>query len=74
MSARDSDEPNRTSSPLELLFDLTFVVAIAQFADELSKQIIAGHGLRGSCPRDGVLCHLLGVAQLHLVRERLGLG
>jgi low temperature requirement protein LtrA len=50
MFARDAHEPNRTSSPLELLFDLTFVVAIAQVADELTKQIDSGHGLQGIVP------------------------
>jgi low temperature requirement protein LtrA len=29
MSGRDPDEAHRVSSPLELLFDLTFVVAVA---------------------------------------------
>ncbi|MFI0451976.1 hypothetical protein [Actinomadura sp. 6N118] len=29
MPAREIDEPHRTASQLELLFDLTFVVAIA---------------------------------------------
>ena len=47
MSARDADEPYRASSPLELLFDLTFVVAVAQVADELAKTIEAGHALQG---------------------------
>jgi len=50
MSARDTDEAHRTSSPLELLFDLTFVVAIAQVADELGKEIVAGHAAAGIIP------------------------
>jgi low temperature requirement protein LtrA len=50
MSARDSDEAHRTSSPLELLFDLTFVVAVAQVADELGKKIEAGDALQGIIP------------------------
>src|ERR1700712_4458869 len=50
MSARDRDEAHRVSSPLELLFDLTFVVAIAQVADELTKKIDAGHALQGIVP------------------------
>ena len=45
MSGRDIDEPNRVSSPLELLFDLTFVVAIAQIATQLADSIIEGHAL-----------------------------
>ncbi|WP_348787236.1 low temperature requirement protein A [Leifsonia sp. NPDC080035] len=36
MSGRSSDEKHRVSSPLELLFDLTFVVAIAQVAAQLA--------------------------------------
>jgi low temperature requirement protein LtrA len=50
MSPRDSDEPHRASSPLELLFDLTFVVAVAQVADELAKTIEAGNALQGIVP------------------------
>ena len=50
MSARDAHEAHRTSSPLELLFDLTFVVAIAQVADELGKEIAKGHALAGIIP------------------------
>ena len=50
MSPRDTDEANRSSSPLELLFDLTFVVAVAQVADELAKTIEAGHALQGIIP------------------------
>jgi low temperature requirement protein LtrA len=50
MSARDTDEPHRVSSPLELLFDLTFVVAVAQVADELGKELEAGHPLQGIVP------------------------
>ena len=50
MAARDSDEVNRASSPLELLFDLTFVVAVAQLAHELGTYIEAGRGLTGVVP------------------------
>jgi low temperature requirement protein LtrA len=50
MTARDTNEPHRTSSPLELLFDLTFVVAVAQVADELAKKIDAGLVLQGIVP------------------------
>ena len=50
MSARDTDEEHRVSSPLELLFDLTFVVAIAQVAEELAKGIQAGHVIQGILP------------------------
>jgi low temperature requirement protein LtrA len=43
MTARDINEKNRASSPLELLFDLTFVVAIALVAAQLAHGIEGGH-------------------------------
>jgi low temperature requirement protein LtrA len=45
MTARSTTEAHRASSPLELLFDLTFVVAIAQIASELAHSIEEGHAL-----------------------------
>ena len=48
MTARPIDEPHRTSSPLELLFDLTFVVAVAQVSAELAHSIADGHPLGAS--------------------------
>ncbi|CAN5163923.1 low temperature requirement protein A [soil metagenome] len=42
MSGRDVDEEHRVSSPLELLFDLTFVVAVAQVASQLARTIMEG--------------------------------
>jgi low temperature requirement protein LtrA len=42
MTARDTGEEHRVSSPLELLFDLTFVVAIAQIAGQLARHIETG--------------------------------
>src|SRR5476649_1997941 len=36
-------EGHRTSSPLELLFDLTFVVAIASLTGELAHGLLGGH-------------------------------
>lgn len=45
MVGRDKDEAGRVSSPLELLFDLTFVVAVAQVASELAKTITDGTAL-----------------------------
>ena len=45
MSGRDIDEENRVSSSLELLFDLTFVVAVAQIALQLARTITAGTAL-----------------------------
>ena len=42
MSGRDANEPHRASSPLELLFDLTFVVAVAQVASGLAGTVAEG--------------------------------
>lgn len=44
MGARAVDEANRTATPLELLFDLTFVAAVAQLAAELAHATVDGHG------------------------------
>lgn len=43
MSPRAVDESHRVSTPLELLADLTFVVAIAQPVAELAHGIAGGH-------------------------------
>ena len=50
MSARNSSEEHRASSPLELLFDLTFVVAVAQVADQLYQKVESGHPVLGIIP------------------------
>ncbi|QFY13406.1 low temperature requirement protein A [Nonomuraea phyllanthi] len=50
MSARPIDEPNRVSSQLELLFDLTFVVAVAAVTARLAHEIMEGHALAGIVP------------------------
>ena len=42
MTARPADEPHRASTPLELLFDLTLVVAAGQLAVQLAAAIEAG--------------------------------
>jgi low temperature requirement protein LtrA len=47
MTARDPQEEHRASSPLELLFDLTFVVAISTAAAELHHAISEDHVLAG---------------------------
>lgn len=44
MVGRDPDEAHRASTPLELLFDLTFVVAVARAASELHHALAQGHG------------------------------
>jgi low temperature requirement protein LtrA len=43
MRPRDIDEEHRASTPLELLFDLSFVVAVSQAADQLNVALGAGH-------------------------------
>jgi low temperature requirement protein LtrA len=43
MGPRDRDEPHRSATPLELLFDLCFVVAVAQAADRLHHALVQGH-------------------------------
>jgi low temperature requirement protein LtrA len=48
MSGRDPGEEHRTTTPLELLFDLTFVIAVARLALELRdalEQEHTGHAL-----------------------------
>ncbi|MGH2392341.1 MAG: low temperature requirement protein A [Candidatus Limnocylindria bacterium] len=48
MTGRDPNEPHRTASPLELLFDLCFVVAVAQAGTALHDDLAGGqiaHGL-----------------------------
>ena len=43
MVARDVNEPHRASSPLELLFDLTFVAAVSQVSARLAHAVEEGH-------------------------------
>jgi len=43
MRGRDPLERHRTTTPLELLFDLTFVVAFAQAGDQLAHFVAEGH-------------------------------
>ncbi|MFE4454014.1 low temperature requirement protein A [Streptomyces sp. NPDC056796] len=43
MTGRDPEEPGRVSSPLELLFDLTFVVAVGTAASHFAEMVAAGH-------------------------------
>jgi low temperature requirement protein LtrA len=50
MRARSIDESHRTASPLELLFDLTFVVAIATITAQFAHDIADDHGLAGLVP------------------------
>jgi len=53
MAARDPSEEHRAATPLELFFDLCFVVAIALAASNLHHQIVENH------IADGVLTFLL---------------
>ena len=43
MVARNTEEPHRASTPLELLFDLCFVVAVSQAARELNDTLSRDH-------------------------------
>ena len=47
LAPRDMDETHRASTPLELLFDLTFVVAVAQVGGELRRSLIDGQAASG---------------------------
>ncbi|GAA2631510.1 low temperature requirement protein A [Dactylosporangium fulvum] len=47
MRPRAVDEPHRVSSQLELLFDLTFVVAVAAVTAEFAHSVAGGHGSTG---------------------------
>lgn len=47
MQARNPHEDHRAATPLELLYDLVFVVAIAQAAAALHHAIANGHALHG---------------------------
>ncbi|MGW7683198.1 low temperature requirement protein A [Kribbella sp. NPDC054772] len=50
MTARPIDEPHRVSSQLELLFDLTFVVAVAAVTEQFAHTIADGHASDGVLP------------------------
>jgi low temperature requirement protein LtrA len=47
MRGRDPGEEHRASTPLELLFDLTFVVAVSQAAAQLHDALAEGHVASG---------------------------
>jgi low temperature requirement protein LtrA len=50
MLARSADEAHRASSQLELLFDLTFVIAVASLAHHFAGAIGSGHALDALVP------------------------
>lgn len=47
MRARDASQEHRASTPLELFFDLTFVVAVSLAASNLGREIEGQHAARG---------------------------
>ncbi|MFB6893230.1 low temperature requirement protein A [Kitasatospora sp. NPDC056327] len=47
MPGRDPGEPHRTATSLELLFDLCFVIAVAQASGGLSAAVAQGHPAAG---------------------------
>jgi low temperature requirement protein LtrA len=47
MTGRDPDESHRVATPLELLFDLTFVVSFGLAADQLAHLLAEGHVAAG---------------------------
>jgi len=53
MRSRDAEESSRVATPLELLFDLTFVAAVALLASEFA------HSLADDRAGDGVLGYLM---------------
>ena len=48
MQGRDPAEEHRAATPLELFFDLCFVVAVAQASVALHHEVAAGHLLEGA--------------------------
>lgn len=47
MTARNMDQAHRVATPLELLFDLVTMIAIASAAAGLHHAIAAGHAVDG---------------------------
>ncbi|MFK0132384.1 low temperature requirement protein A [Streptomyces rubiginosohelvolus] len=43
MTGRDAGETHRVATPLELLFDLTFVVAVGTAAHQFAEMLAEGH-------------------------------
>ena len=68
MRGRLPDEVHRASTPLELLFDLVFVVAVALASARLHHR----HCRASRCARrfvvcDGIFCDLVGVDEFFMV-------
>jgi low temperature requirement protein LtrA len=47
MSGRDPNERHRTATPLELLYDLTFVVAFGVAGEQFAHLLAEGHYASG---------------------------
>ncbi len=43
MGGRNPDQEHRVATPLELLFDLTFVIAFGQAASQFAHALAGGH-------------------------------
>ena len=68
MSSRDPTQGHRGSSPLELFFDLTFVVAVAQAGSAFQRGLVGNEA--GTVLTGYPLVffrHLVGVDELQLV-------
>lgn len=79
MRGRDPGEEHRASTPLELLFDLTFVVAVSQAAAQLHHALAEGTSAPGcwaTPPSYGLLvaADALVVLALALAASTLGVG
>ena len=61
-------EDHRSATPLELLFDLVFVVAVASLVAATGPRDRRGPRRSSRAVPDGVLRDLVGVDELHLVR------
>ena len=69
MTPRSPHEPHRVATPLELFFDLCFVVAVAQAGAALHHAVAEDHVGAGALGYAlVVLRDLVGLDELHLVR------
>jgi low temperature requirement protein LtrA len=68
---RDPQESHRAATPLDLLFDLVFVVAIASAGQQLHHAMVEGHLLHDLPTYFMVFfCTLVGMDELFLVLQR----
>jgi low temperature requirement protein LtrA len=68
MTGRDPNELHRAATPLELLFDLTFVVGFGVAAEQLAHLLAEGHLASGLIGSGFAMFAVLGAGQLLLVR------